>query len=318
MNVAAAGINADFADDGDALVAHFLVFAVGEGHGWCDGYGVAGVDAEGVDVFDGADDNDVVGAVAHEFEFVFFPAEDGFLDEDVSFGGGCEAAAGDAFEVFGGEGEAGTEAAHGEGGSDDDGEAEFGDGFVDFVHGMADAGAGGFAADFCDNVFEFLAVFAAFDGVDVGANEFDVVVFEGAAAVELDGGVEGGLAAEGGEYRVDGVPLRNFFFKYAFDVFGFDGFHVGVVGEFGVGHDGGRVGVDEGDSHAFFFEYSAGLGAGVVEFAGLADDDGAGADDQDVVDVVTLGHELLLPSCCGVVCGGYRRFVRVSGFCGWP
>ena len=318
MDVAAAGVDADFADDGDALVAHFLVFAVGEGHGWCDGYGVAGVDAEGVDVFDGADDDDVVGAVAHEFEFVFFPAEDGFFDEDVGFGGGCEAAAGDAFEVFGGEGEAGAEAAHGEGGSDDDGEAEFGDGFVDFVHGVADAGAGGFAADFCDNVFEFLAVFAAFDGFDVGADEFHVVVFEGAAAVELDGGVEGGLAAEGGEDRVDGVPLRDFFFKYAFDVFGFDGFHVGVVGEFGVGHDGGRVGVDEGDSHAFFFEYSAGLGAGVVEFAGLADDDGAGADDQDVVDVVTLGHELLLPSCCGVVCGGYRRFVRVSGFYGWP
>ena len=114
MDVAAAGVDADFADDGDALVAHFLVFAVGEGHGWCDGYGVAGVDAEGVDVFDGADDNDVVGAVAHEFEFVFFPAKDGFFDEDVGFGGGCEAAAGDAFEVFGGEGEAGAEAAHGE------------------------------------------------------------------------------------------------------------------------------------------------------------------------------------------------------------
>ena len=51
LDVAAAGVDADFADDGDALVAHFLVFAVGEGHGWCDGYGVAGVDAEGVDVF---------------------------------------------------------------------------------------------------------------------------------------------------------------------------------------------------------------------------------------------------------------------------
>ena len=34
----------------------------------------------------------------------------------------------------------------------------------------------------------------------------------------------------------------------------------------------------------------AGLGAGVVELAGLADDDGAGADDEDLLDVGALGH----------------------------
>ncbi len=34
----------------------------------------------------------------------------------------------------------------------------------------------------------------------------------------------------------------------------------------------------------------AGLGAGVVEFAGLADDDRAGADDHDGFDVGALGH----------------------------
>ena len=33
-----------------------------------------------------------------------------------------------------------------------------------------------------------------------------------------------------------------------------------------------------------------GLGAGVIELAGLADDDGAGADDEDAVKVVASGH----------------------------
>lgn len=49
------------ADAGDGGVAHFLVFAVGQRHLRGDGDGVAGVDAHGVEVFDGADDDDVVG-----------------------------------------------------------------------------------------------------------------------------------------------------------------------------------------------------------------------------------------------------------------
>ncbi len=49
-------------------------------------------------------------------------------------------------------------------------------------------------------------------------------------------------------------------------------------------------------SIAFGAEGFAGLGAGVIEFACLADDDGAGADDQDAVEVVSSGHRRA-PSC---------------------
>ena len=75
------------------------------------------------------------------------------------------------------------------------------------------------------------------------------------------------------------LHFRQFADDDFFDGFGRDGFDVGAVGELRVGHDGGRVGVDEDDAVAFFAEGFAGLGAGVVEFARLADDDGAGADD---------------------------------------
>src|SRR5262249_47206910 len=75
----------------------------------------------------------------------------------------------------------------------------------------------------------------------------------------------------------------------------FDGFRgnrldVSRVGEFRVGHDGGGIAVDQDDTIALFPERAAGLDAGIVEFAALADDDGAGADDQDRVDVSALGH----------------------------
>jgi hypothetical protein len=72
--------------------------------------------------------------------------------------------------------------------------------------------------------------------------------------------------------------------------FGRDGFDVSAVGELRVGHDGGRVGVDEDDAVAFFLEGFAGLRAGVIELARLADDDRAGADDEDAVDVGAFRH----------------------------
>ena len=42
------------------------------------------------------------------------------------------------------------------------------------------------------------------------------------------------------------------------------------------------IGVDQDDVVAFLAQGLAGLGAGIIELAGLADDDGAGADEQDL------------------------------------
>ncbi len=74
------------------------------------------------------------------------------------------------------------------------------------------------------------------------------------------------------------------------DAFRRDRLDVGAVGELRVGHDGGRVGVDEHDAVAFLLERLAGLRAGIIKLARLADDDRAGADDEDAVDVSALGH----------------------------
>ena len=46
-------------------------------------------------------------------------------------------------------------------------------------------------------------------------------------------------------------------------------------------HDGRRVAVDQDDLVTLFAQGLAGLGAGIVELTGLADDDRAGADDED-------------------------------------
>ena len=61
---------------------------------------------------------------------------------------------------------------------------------------------------------------------------------------------------------------------------------VGRVGELRVGHDRRRVRVDQDDLVALLAQDLAGLHAGVVELGGLADDDRAGAEEHDLVDVV--------------------------------
>src|SRR5690606_39610976 len=96
----------DFADARDGRVAHALVFLVGERLRGGDGDGVAGVDAHGVEVFDAADDDDVVLVVAHHLHLVFLPADETFFDQDFGDGAEVEAAGGDALELFFGVGEA--------------------------------------------------------------------------------------------------------------------------------------------------------------------------------------------------------------------
>ena len=113
---------------------------------------------------------------------------------------------------------------------------------------MAHPGTRGFTADFRHNVFEFLAVFAAFNGINVGTDKFDVVFVQRATAVQCDGRVQRGLPTESGQHRIDGMPCSDFSFEDFFNVLRLNGFHIGVVSELRVGHDGGRVGVDQGDA----------------------------------------------------------------------
>ena len=88
--------------------------------------------------------------------------------------------------------------------------------------------------------------------------------------LQLHGQVEGRLAAEGGK---DGVwPLD---FDHLLQRLPGERLDVGAVGRAWIGHDRGRVRVHEHHPIAILAEGFAGLSAGIVELAGLADDDRA-------------------------------------------
>ncbi len=117
LDVRAAGFHADFANHGQRGVAHPLVFLVGQrlrrGHG----DRVARVHAHRIEVFDRADDHDVVVGVAHHLHLVLFPADDRFFDQHFADGRGFEPAGDQLVELAAVVGDGRAAAAHREAGA---------------------------------------------------------------------------------------------------------------------------------------------------------------------------------------------------------
>ena len=118
-----------------------------------------------------------------------------------------------------------------------------------------------------------------------GADHLHAEFFEHALAGQIERAVQRRLAAHGRQQRLRALALDDLLHHLPGDRLDVDG-----VRHVRVGHDGGRVRVDQHHPVAFLAQRLAGLRAGVVELAGLADHDRPGADDQDGLDVGTFGH----------------------------
>ena len=140
-------------------------------------------------------------------------------------------------------------------------------------------------ADVGHRLAEQLAVLGHVDGALRGADHLHVEFLEHALAHQVERGVERRLPAHGRQQRAGPFLLDD-----ALDGAPVDGLDVDRVGRLRVGHDGGRIGVHQNDPIAFFFQGLTRLSSGIVELAGLADDDGPRADDEDAVEVGTLRH----------------------------
>ena len=151
---------------------------------------------------------------------------------------------------------------------------------------MSHAGLRQVEPDLEHGVFELEAVFAFFDGLRIGADHAHAVLGQRAGIPQRHGAIQRRLSAEGWEQCI-----RLFDHDDLFHHLGVDRLDVSPVSELRIGHDGGRIGVDEHHLIAFFTQSLTGLNAGVVELTTLADDDGAGADDEDAMDGGVFRHE---------------------------
>ena len=285
LDVAAAGIDAHATNDGDADVTKLLILAIGQSEHRRHGNGIAGVHADRIHVLNRADDHDIVFLVAHQLEFVFLPAFDAFFDQHLVGWRIMDACACDAVQFLFVVRDAGTKATHGEAWAHDQRITElFGD-LVDFFNGVCDVGTCGFCTSFLNDLFEELTILAAIDGFQRSTDQLDVVLLEHTGLTQRHGRVQRGLATQGRQQRV-----RTFLGDDLLENRRGNRLDVGGIRHFRIGHDGGRVGVDENDSDAFLTQHAAGLSARVIEFCGLADHNRTGADDHHGLDVCALRH----------------------------
>ena len=285
LHVGATGLDADLLQDGERGHAHALILKVGERLRRRHGDGVAGVHAHGVEILDGAHDDAVAGVVTHNLHLILFPALDGLLDQHLVGGRELEALAHDGDELLVGVRDAAAGAAEGKARAQYTGIAYALGDSLGVGHAVGIARARDLQADLGHGLVKELAVLAALDSGQVAADHLDAVLVQRAVFRQLDGGVQTGLAAQRGQQRV-----RALFLDYALDKLGGDGLDIRAVGKTRVGHDGRRVGVDQDDLKAILLEHLAGLGAGVVELTGLANNDGARTNDEDALDVGTFRH----------------------------
>ena len=280
------------------MVAHDLVFFVCERQSWSNCDTVACVDTHRVDVFNRADDDGVVGFVADNFHFKFFPAQKRLIDENLVHWRGVHACAAEVDIVFAVIRDAAACAAHGKGGADDGGEANFfkiGEGELHacvkigaavFFLGCGDDGRlRVFDAEAVHRFAEELAVFCHFNRGAAGTDHFNAEFLQHAHFFKCERGVEACLAAHCGQKRIGAL-----FFDNLGDNLGRDRLDVGCVGKFRVCHDRGGIRVYQNDTVALFFQGFTGLCARVVKFARLPDYNRPRSDDHDRFDIVSLRH----------------------------
>ena len=207
--------------------------------------------ADRVEVFNRADDHDVVIFVAHHFEFVFFPPKNRFFEQNLGGRRILDTCAGNAVKIFFVVGHAGAKSAHGEGRTHDHGVTELFGRFKSFRHGVHNDRTCRFAARALYHAFERFTIFAQVYGFDICANEFNIVFAQSSLLIESNSSVECSLSAQG---RKNGV--WTFFFDNLSDDFGGNRLNIGGICKLRVGHNGRRIGVYEDNAHTFFFEHA--------------------------------------------------------------
>ena len=281
----AAALDAQLVDDIQSGGAQHLVFLIGQSLAGSHNDGVAGVDTNGVHVFHAADGNGVALTVAHDLELDFLPTGDALFHKDLVDGGKTQAVGADFDQLFAVLADAAAGAAHGKGGTHDDGVADFVGGAQGVFQGLNNLTGDGGLVQLLHGSLEQLAVLGAVDGLLLTGQQTDAGLFQVAGAGQLHGDVQAVLAAHVGD---DGVRL--FDLQNPLDHVDGHGLDVHMIGDFGVGHDGGGVGVQQHGLDALGLQRAASLGAGVVELGSLTDDDGAGTDNQYLLNAHVSGH----------------------------
>ena len=243
------------------------------------------MNAHRVQVFDRADHHKVVLNVAHHFEFVFFPTDDRFLDQDLVHPAVIKPHTHNRpkfLEILADPASRSTERKTR---PDDHGITYLACNSFGVFDRIRKITSGKIESYFLHRLFEFLAVLGFFDGFIFRADHFHAVFCKNSFFVGFHRKIQPCLSAHGRQHR-----LRPFLGNHLFKKLHGQRFDIRRVRELRVCHDGRRVGIDERHLITFFAQGFDRLSSGIIEFAGLTDNDRPGPDDQNFFDIRSFRH----------------------------
>ena len=230
--------------------------------------------SHGIDVFNGADDHHVAHMVPHHLQLVLLPAQHRLLQHHLGDETGVQPLFGQHGQLFGIVGHSAAGAAQGEAWAHNDGKPDLCGNLFHLLQVLGKAALGDAQVDPVHGVPEQFPVLGLFNGLHRCADHLHIVLVQHPHLGRFHSGVETGLAPQCGQQGIG--PLL-------FDHLGHglrgDRFDVDPVGRIRIGHDGGGIGVDEHHLIPLLLQGLAGLGAGVIELTGLADNNGTCAND---------------------------------------
>ncbi|OQB20091.1 MAG: hypothetical protein BWY13_01232 [Euryarchaeota archaeon ADurb.Bin190] len=238
-----------------------------------------------IHILDKADGDHLILGVADHLQLQFLPAQNRLLDQYLADEAGGNAPAGHSAQLLHIVDQAASRAAHGIGGADHHGIAQISCYSFGVLHAVDGGALGYLYPQIGHGLLEGDAILTPLYGIDLHPDHLHSEPVQDAGLCQLGAEVEAGLAAQIGQ---DGIrPLLFNDLSHSFQVEGLD---VGDIGHGRIGHNSSRIGVDQNYPVAQPPQSLAGLGSGVVEFTGLADDNGAGANDHHLAEIVSLRH----------------------------
>ncbi len=242
-----------------------------------------------VDVLDEADSDNVVLGVAYDLELELFPAGDALLNEYLAYEAGLETTLADDLQFVHIINKAAAGTAHRIGRSENDRIFQFFSDLDRFVYRVSNSGSRHLDAQAGHGVLELDSVLTTLDRVNLYADDLNAVFLEDACLGKLGTEVQSGLSAE-----VRKESIRALFLDDLCQSCHVQRLDICDIRYIRVCHDRSRVAVNQNDLVTELLQCFASLSTGVVKLTCLADDDRTGADDQDLVNVVFLGHGLFL------------------------
>ena len=298
----APALHAERTDNLQCAAAQHLKFLIGQRLTRCDDNGVAGVDADGIEVFHVADGDGRVVRVAHHLIFNFFVALDALFHQHLVDRRERQGVFHLFRQLLRRVGKAAARAAERKGRAQDDRIADLRRRGKGLFHAVGDMGGDDRLTDALTELLEKLTILGALDAPRVRAEQLNAALIQNPLLPKLHGEVQPRLPADAGD---DGIrPLE------AADpgkIGHGQRLHIDLVGDAGIGHDGGGIGIGQNNLIALLPQSQAGLRARVVKFRSLADDDRAGADDKNLMDVSAFRHGPSPPSCSAKIPQTDRR-----------